>query len=533
MTYRYALIPGRHQALTRFQRQYLQSLLRGDAAYADIPAPEDIDRQIEVIWAITSANHGGTMRNPISGDRRLGMIEAFAAEARVPSQVYAINNMRPKPDFAHFVIEEIRMQSRGQVVLTPDNCLVICSTPQVIEMYRQLGFRVATAELDEPTDTYRGSRPWDVAEEIINSGAQWRTNAIVQTELDPVCFDYYVRYGLGDAIVEIFQDPLISSADGDITETRDYATYRQAFEDNAWRKVADFAEYVRPGRILDVGCATGQTIKLLAERPELFESDFFGVEAARPLYQICEQRKSVGEFGDSNVFFFQRNIMRSSLFAKGSLDTIITMALTHEIESYLGRDELVRFVRRMYDMTAPGGVYINYDVVGPEDKDAKVYVQFTRDDGDNPETVDNDLTGKDLAAWLKTLSSDARFKRFARDFRRDEGDGITYKVETVNGEEYTVLSRGDLCEYLAKKDYFDSWASEMHERFCFFDYNDWVELLEATGFVIDGASEAKQNPWLIENRFAPAAKVYQFDGDGRSEAPQPVTNVLIVARKPE
>ena len=52
----------------------------------------------------------------------------------------------------------------------------------------------------------------------------------------------------------------IDTDDGDITATRDYATYRAAFENNAWRKVSEFADAVRPGRIVDVGCATGQTI---------------------------------------------------------------------------------------------------------------------------------------------------------------------------------------------------------------------------------------------------------------------------------
>jgi cyclopropane fatty-acyl-phospholipid synthase-like methyltransferase len=76
--------------------------------------------------------------------------------------------------------------------------------------------------------------------------------------------------------------------------------------------------------------------------------------------------------------------MQAELFRPGSMDTVITMALTHEIESYMGRAELKRFLQRTYEMTAPGGVYINYDVVGPDDPDKLVYVQFTSDDGDNP-----------------------------------------------------------------------------------------------------------------------------------------------------
>jgi SAM-dependent methyltransferase len=523
MAYRYVLIPGRHQALTRFQMDHLQELLSCD----------DIDRNATIVWAITSANHAGTQRNPIAGSRRLGMIESVTTNQNLPSQVYQITNMTQKPEFAHYVLESIRLDSKGRTALTPENTMVVCSTKSVADQYSRLGFAVDPAESDGDFTRYLHPTPWSVVEEIIASGAQWRSNAIVQDELHPACYEYFVRYGLGDDIVEIFQDPLIDSDDGDITTTRDYTTYRQAFEEGAKRKVADFEQFVQPGRILDVGCATGETLKILSQKPELFESDFYGVEAARPLYQICEQRKDNAEFGNANVFFYQRNIMRSSLFPHNSLDTIITMALTHEIESYLGRDELKAFIKRMYDITAPGGVYINYDVLGPNDKDAMVYALFTEDDGDMPEDLYPDVEGEALAVFLRGLSTKARFLRFARDFRAEEGDQIAYQWEEIEGKTYAVLRNADLCDFLAKKDYVTSWHSEMHERFCFWEYSDWVAALEEVGFVIDEGSEAKQNPWLIENRFAPAAKVFVKADTGLVEFPQPVTNLLLIGRKPE
>ncbi|HEX7484497.1 MAG TPA: methyltransferase domain-containing protein [Candidatus Saccharimonadales bacterium] len=531
MTYRYILIPGRHQAVTRFQIDYLQKLLTQNTQwYEDADA---VDRRAEVVWAVTSANHGGTQRNPVSGSRRLGMIESVAASEKIPSQVYRISNMTEKPDFAHYLIEEVRLQSRGRTAMNPTDTLVVCSTPAVTEQYRAMGYTVATAELDEATGSLRGPRPWNVVEEIISSGADWRSNTIVRDDLHPVCFDHFERYGLGDHIVEVFQDPLISSDDGDITVSRDYQTYRRAFENGAWRKVGEFASEVEPGRILDVGCATGETLKLLSQQPALFESDFYGVEAARPLYQICEQRKSAGEFGNANMFFYQRNIMRSSFFAHNTLNTIITMALTHEIESYLGRDQLLAFVKRMYDMLAPGGIYINYDVVAPDDKDTLVYALLNETDGENPEDVYPDIPEEKLQEFLSGLSTKARFRRFVKDFRANESDQISYDYEVIDAKEYAVLRRADLCDFLAKKDYIDSWHSEMHERFCFFEHQEWVELLQQTGFEIESTSQAKQNPWLIENRFEPAGKVYTKTADGQLELePQPVTNTLLFARKP-
>lgn len=495
----YILFPGRHHLVTAFQIAHLQRLV------AQHPGSV-------VVWAITSADHGGTQRNPIPGTRRLGLVEAAVATEELPSLTFLIANRRPKPDFAHFVIEEIRTQTGGSVTMTPENTLVACSTPAVIGDYDRLGFAVDTVELG--TDE---QRPWDVVEMIIAGGL---ADPGVAAAIHPAALQYYRRYGLADTIRQVYADPLIDSDDGDITVTRDYASYRAAFEDNAWRKVGEFAHLVRPGRILDVGCATGQTIKLLSERPELFESDFYGVEVARPLYEICRQRSANGEFGDANVFFHQRNIMQTQLFEPNSLDTVITMALTHEIESYLGRSALVEFCDRVHTMLRPGGVWINYDVVGPDNGDELVWAQFTTDDGAGH-------------GDLQELSTRARFERFVHDFRREEGDGFTYRPVSVEGTEYAELRRSDLYDFLAKKDYLDSWYSEAHERFCFFSPSDWVSLLEHTGFVCTPDTRPIQNPWLIENRFSPAATVLRRQAD---ELLVPDTwswtNVLLVAEKP-
>lgn len=349
----YVLFPGRHHLVTNFQISYLKKLCQ------TIHNPT-------VVWAVTSADHTGTQRNPLPGARRLGMIEAVVATEQMISEVYLIANRRETTQFAHYLIEDIRTQTSGRIDMNPQNTIVVCSTPAVIADYQQLGFQVETAELD--TDNMR---PWDVVEAIILHREDWQTNPVVTHCMHPASKRYYRQYHLAKYVQDIYADPLVGNDDGDITATRDYVTYRAAFEDNAWRKVGDFADYVRPGRILDVGCATGQTIKLLGEKPELFESDFYGVEVARPLFEICQQRKTNGEFGDTNVYFYQRNIMQSELFAHGYLDTIITMALTHEVESYLGRKELKKFLQRTHDMLTSDGVYINYDVVGPDEPDKR------------------------------------------------------------------------------------------------------------------------------------------------------------------
>jgi len=509
----YIFIPGRHHLITTFQVSYLKDLVSQHPG-------------AEIIWAVTSADHTGTQRNPISGSRRLGLIEAVTASEHLPSEVYLISNKRERPNFAHYVLEEIRTQTSGRIDMKPDNTIVACSTQAVIEQYQTLGFEVATVEQET-----HASLPWEIVQRIIEASKSWKEDDKVIAAMHPVCRELYIRYHIAELVQTIYADSLVGSDDGDITVSRDYASYRAAFEDNAWRKVDDFAAFVLPGKIVDVGCATGQTIKLLGERPELFESDFYGVEVARPLYEICQQRKTNGEFGDTNVYFYQRNIMQSELFEPDSMSTVITMALTHEVESYLGHDELLKFVKRAHTMLAPGGVYINYDVVGPDDRTKEVYFAPNTHDGENPEDLRWELEGAELATFLGALSTAARFKRFEHDFRHDEGDGISARREAVEGTEYVVLSHGDLCEFLAKKDYLTSWKSEMHEKFCFYSHAEWCKVLEEAGFIITSASRAITNPWLIENRFIPAGNVYELR-DGRLIAVSPpTTNTLLIAQK--
>ncbi len=510
----YILIPGRHHLVTQFQITYLKALLK------KYPSAQ-------VIWAVTSANHTGTQRNPISGVRRLGMIEAVTAIEALPSEVFLIANRRERPDFAHYLIEEIRTQTGGRINMLPETTIVACSTEAVIRQYQSLGFTVDTVERQT-----NELLPWDIVSRIITRGAQWRDDEVVVRTMHPICRSLYERYHLAEEIQAIYADPLIGSDDGDITVTRDYASYRAAFEDNAWRKVNDFADFVVPGKVVDIGCATGQTIKLLGEKPELFETDFYGVEVARPLYEICQQRKVNGEFGESNVYFYQRNIMQSELFVNNSMSTVITMALTHEVESYLGHDELNRFITRAYDMLAPGGVYINYDVVGPDGREREVYFLPNSSDGENPDDLGWDLEGRELEAFLATLSTRARLTRFIHDFRHDEGDGIHPTQQVIDGREYIVLPYGDLCEFLAKKDYLASWKSEMHEKFCFYTHAEWCDALRGVGFEITTDSRPISNPWLIEHRFKPAGEVYEMIENMLQPLDySPATNTLLIARK--
>ena len=132
----------------------------------------------------------------------------MACEA-LPSLTFLIANRRPKPDFAHYVVEEVRTQTGGRVTMTPDNTVVACSTPAVIADYERLGFAVDPVELG--TDE---ARPWDVMEAIIAAGGGWVDDVWIAARLHPVAREHYLRYGLADAAQQIHADPLDDPAGG-------------------------------------------------------------------------------------------------------------------------------------------------------------------------------------------------------------------------------------------------------------------------------------------------------------------------------
>jgi hypothetical protein len=289
--------------------------------------------------------------------------------------------------------------------------------------------------------------------------------------------------------------------------------------------------YIRPGRVGDIGCAVGSWIKLACSDERLRESDFYGIEVARHLFDICNQRKHNNEFANPFVFFSKRNAVTGLVFEANSMNTIHTSSLTHEIESYGSRHELLQFIRNRYQELAIGGVWINRDVVGPEQKDRTVLMKLNTFDGRNDDYDKTFTTREDLRDYLKGLSTYGSFLRFATDFRKKEGYAVSFKEVTHHDQRYIEISLKDACEFMSRKDYIDNWQSEMHETFCFWDFNEWRKILEQTGFKVLPDSHAYTNEWIVENRLKGKVELLEETAYGVIELPYPVTNMILVAEK--
>ena len=522
----YILFPGRHHLLTQFQFDYLNQIIKAPSSIIDIHGKSLDNVSIDaIVFAVTSSNHLGTKRNPLPFHQRAMMLQDFSDDLPVNSFIFGIQDVGTLEDFAEYTLKTIAHESDRKLNLTPENTLVVCST-KVLKMYQKNGFRVLPAELlDLGTKKYKTPLPWDYVQQISESD-NWLIDNNILSGIHSATQRLWANYELGDKIKTILQDPIIGE-DGDITESRDYSSYVRQMDDIAELKFKETAPFIQPGSIGDIGCAVGSWMKLACEDQKLQESDFYGIEVARQLYDLCLQRKNNGEFNNPSVFFAMKNAVTSLVFAPDSMNTIHTSSLTHEIESYGCHQDLLDFIQNRYNELKPGGVWINRDVIGPENGDDIVFMRLNSTDGKNDNVLKECSSREELQEHLDSLSTHAKFIRFAQDFRKEENYEVKYKLHPENVVE---LSYRDASDFILTKDYTGNWKSEMHETFCFWSFSDWKGELERTGFRVESDSKDYQNPWILENRWMGRVELFK---DAKCEVKQdfPPTNMLMVAKK--
>lgn len=535
----YLLLPGRHHLLTRYQKDYLIQLVKNGLSEVKdhLGNPLKISKHPQtIIFAVTSANHNNTRRNPLPLYMRAMMIQDFSKDLEIPSFVIPIDDIGQSPNFASYTIKKIEAETEMQLHLTPENTIVLCSTP-VADLYSKLGYSILPVErIPGVEEKFLTKLPWEILEGLAKPSGKLdnKTKEELVSYMDPASIRLWDVYGVWDKIQMLFSDALIGE-DGDLTESRDYNTYVREMDTIAELKFNETKNHILPGRIGDIGCAVGSWIKLACEEGRWFESDFYGVEIARHLFQVCEQRKENGEFPNPNVFFLRKNAVSGLVYPAGTMNTIHSSSLTHEIESYGNREKLLSFIQNRYLELAMGGVWINRDVVGPEDKEKEVFVWFQDTDGTN---LGQKLeTFPDLKEYLDSLSTKERFFQFQSDFRKEEGYLLRSQSVFVDGIEYHRMKLADVCEFLSKKDYTDNWESEMHESFCFWSFSDWKSHLESVGFHVSPKSHVYRNEWLVENRYLGKTKIFTSEKDIPHSKEDlipmdfPVTHMLLLAEK--
>jgi len=536
------LFPGRHLVTTRFQESYLRQILNlAPAAIPNLRRGKHMpaERFGRVVYAITSSNQDHSRYNPIAFHLRAVGVDRFACSIEmtcaVTHRIVGIPHYGHTDDFAAFTLKEIRDQSDRGLDLTPENTVVLCSTPEVISLYEALGYSVAPAEFGVVP---RPVVPIDLVRLIGGVGMEWAGKPEICDGLSSAARTWLRDFPeIPARIARIYQDPL-TTQDGSLTETRNYSTYARGMSEIVRIKFLEIVDVIKPGRIVDEGCADGA---LLVEAAKAFpDSDFYGVDLSSEFAARFQERQRAGEFSGAYTHFLLRNLM-DPLFEDGSIDTTICNSTLHELWSYAEQEKTVRhYLALKLAQLRPGGRLVVRDVVGPEDGAVPVMLKCANDDGLG---LPENLPEHRDPAWLQSLSTSARFRLFAMDFlaeRRTRDVSAPTIAYDQAGEATSMCSfRTTLrsaAEFLSKKDYADNWRSEMHEEFCFWSHARWRDEVRRAGFEVLDARDGKAgsrvyvNPWVVENRYR--GKVSLWTADGSTELPFPPTNHILVAVKP-
>ena len=536
------LFPGRHLVTTRFQEDYIRQLL------ADRPAailrlrrsatvPEEPIGQI--VFAITSCNQEHSRFNPVSFHLRAIGVDRFARTVApgtgVTHRIYGIPHYGHTANFAEFTLKEVHEQSERKLNLSPTNTVVLCSTPEVMQRYEELGFCVAPAEFGiEP----RPALPIDLVRKIGDAGDQWASRDEIANSLSTAAAAWLRDFPeIAVRIARIYRDPL-TNQDGSLTDTRDYNTYARGMAGTVRLKFNDIAEAIRPGRIVDEGCADGA---LLVEVAKAFpDSDLYGVDLSAEFAHRFLERQRAGEFRGAYTHFLLRNLM-DPLFDDGSIDTTICNSTLHELWSYAEQERTVlRYLALKFAQLRPAGRLVIRDVVGPDNGDQAIFLACSESDG---AALPATFAERRDSEWVSSLSTAARFRLFAKDFLYDRrhslagAPSVAFEAVVRDGDRHGfITSLRMAAEFLSKKDYADNWRSEMHEEFCFWSHAQWRRVLTEAGFrVVDerettGTSRAYTNSWVVARRYEGHASLWS--PDGATCLPFPPTNQVLVAEKP-
>jgi hypothetical protein len=115
--------------------------------------------------------------------------------------------------------------------------------------------------------------------------------------------------------------------------------------------------------------------------------------------------------------------------------------------------------------------------------------------------------------------------------QRPPETAVTYREEQRQSLKLFVTTMKWAAEFLLKKDYTDSWDSEMHEEFTYWPLSQWRDELTSAGFEVSARSHAYTNPWIEKNRFENKAKLFRLIDGSLQPAPWPPTNLVIIGQK--
>lgn len=500
------LFTGRLHITTKFQQKELAALKGVSPKKFRIKITEPFDT---IVVVVTSADHKGTKRNPLAIERRVEALIPFLEAIGMNYKIVSIPDIPDDKKWVDFVEKQIEYQSQESVSINPRNTVLFSSTPSVMNLFKKKNYKIIRAEIN-PDGTYKTLRPFEVIDLLVNASRKWKAkNAKWKKYASNASINLYKKYNLGEVIQEIYSEVLTTS-EGELTETRNFRTYGSQMDASMPMKWQEISPFIVEGKIVDAGCGTGTLLFYLSEN--FPEADVIGIDLSREFLRYCEGQY----YPNHNVYVYRKNII-SQNFRQDTIATKIFSSILHEVYSYnnYSKQVIAKTLRNTYKELEGGGRVIIRDGVKPENK--TVYLLFNSKDG-----VLN-------AREVHKLSSEGRFLRFAKDFKK--GGGIKYSIKYINGIKYYKTSLQDAYEFMNKKDYPDNWDVEVDEVYGVMTFREYCNLLNKIGYKIVNGSREILNPWIKKNRLEGKISIFEMKNKKLIPIEYPPTHMILVGEK--
>lgn len=293
----------------------------------------------------------------------------------------------------------------------------------------------------------------------------------------------------------------------ELTSGRNFQVYADGMDASLHIKLAELLPHIRPGLIVDVGCAGGSLIAALLR---LFpDSRFIGIDCSSKFVEQARARFA----NDSRVTILEGKAEHLDQLVLEPASTVILASITHEIHSYNNYDEtpVLNTFACVHNILEQGGVLLVRDGIAPSR--AVVGLWCNPEDGASHGPIDQ-------------LSTHAMFQRFLVEYR--DRIGVSVDLEFDDGRCVYLLNARDAYEFINKKDYRANWAQEVNEQYGFWRKAEWLSALQKTTFVRIDIQEIV-NPWIVRHRFN--NHVLLLDPRTFTSLPWFPTHAVIVAYK--
>lgn len=282
--------------------------------------------------------------------------------------------------------------------------------------------------------------------------------------------------------------------------------------------------------VLDAGCANGMATAWFAlKNPHVrvigLDYNAAYITAAREKYAAIP-----------NLEFVEGDLTRLDLKGR-QLDAVLNLSILHEPYSYTGyRKQTVEdIIAAQIRNLKPGGIIINRDFVMPDNPEEMVYLALP--------TIPFAAANEGAPLYESQSMADFFASYAAEAMRYDGGDPAGHikgffaedvtddfdKAATSVPQDWRVYSvpHHFAWEFIWRMHYRSRFLNEAEEKYAFWTMKEHRDVPEKLGARVVYAAH-HENPWLLDNRYAPNARLFDRN---KNALPLPPSNFISVLQK--